>query len=158
MHLNIYSIYQFNFKKLIAFYFQENGGQVDILWKRKKWLDLLPLAKPKETRIRRAQELVDILKDCQKKQSGVKPSEPQESDAEDLSFGDEEEEFEVAAAPATAAPKGRRVVGGRKYTRKEGQKILDFICENNAFMFTKGVKIFQIMELTQVRKDTSNLI
>ncbi len=38
----------------------------------------------------------------------------------------------------------------RPFTHEEGQRMLDLVCEKKAFMYTKGEKLFQWMELSQV--------
>lgn len=62
-------------------------------------------------------------------------------------------ETEVTIKPvALPAVKRRKRTAYRRYTRKEGQKMLDLICEKKAFMYTKGIKIFQLMELSKVQE------
>lgn len=165
----------------------------DILFKHKKWSDLLPLPKPVKRRRVTAQAFVQQLKDvwkgpevkptsntphCSldelnrvnqiqlpvknvtipydtaKAKAKVRNSKPyrstgKPSSAEDISFDDSEVKYKTSAA---ANRKKRKQTSSRLFSQEEGQKLLDLICEKKAFMYTKGVKLFQLLELSQVNQ------
>lgn len=49
-----------------------------------------------------------------------------------------------------AGSKNCKQAACRRYTQEDGQKMLDLICDKKAFMFTKGNKLFQLLEASQV--------